>query len=85
MTARSCADLKAHLNGGELEHRALIADGRNETESVMLCDLGVMTSSSQRSRNDSIATDHSASSGYQQYTGQLIQPFAPHETYTEVI
>jgi hypothetical protein len=78
------ADLKAHLNGGELEHRALIADGRNETEPVMLADLGVTASPSQRGRSDSTATDYSIPSGYQQYTGPLMQPFSPHETYSEV-
>jgi hypothetical protein len=78
------ADLIAHLNGGELEHRALIADGRNETEPVMLCDLDVFTSPPQRGRNDSTATDHSASSGYQQYSAQSMQPFSPQETYSEV-
>ncbi|KAH8780407.1 hypothetical protein BGZ57DRAFT_726552, partial [Hyaloscypha finlandica] len=72
-----------HLNGGELEHRALIADGRNETEPVMLADLGVTASPSQRGRGDSTATDYSTSSGYQQYTGQLMQPFSPQETYSE--
>jgi hypothetical protein len=77
------ADLKAHLNGGELEHRALIADGRNETEPVMLADLGVTASPSQRGRSDSTATDYSTSSGYQQYTGTLMQPFSPQETYSE--
>ncbi|PMD36996.1 hypothetical protein L207DRAFT_433688 [Hyaloscypha variabilis F] len=71
----------AHLNGGELDHKALIADGRNETQPVMLCDLGVVASPSQR--RDSTSTDFSVSSGYQQYGGQLMQPFLPQETYSE--
>ncbi|KAE9378686.1 hypothetical protein N431DRAFT_292982, partial [Stipitochalara longipes BDJ] len=71
----------AHLNGGELDHKALIADGRNETQSAMLLDLGVMTSPSQR--RDSTCTDISSSPEYQQYGGQFMQPFSPQGNYSE--
>jgi hypothetical protein len=77
-------DIIAHLNGGELEHKALLADARNGTGPIMLCDLGVATSPSQRSRNDSTIPDYSASSGYQQYSGQSMQLYSPQEIFSEV-
>lgn len=76
-------DITAHLNGGELDHKALLADGRNGTGPIMLCDLGVVTSPSQRNRNDSTIPDYSAS-GYQQYSGQSMQLYSPQETFSEV-
>jgi hypothetical protein len=65
-----------------LENRSLIADGRNETEEAVLCDLGTI----KRDRNDSIATDHSTGhySGYQQTAGQGLQTYRPAEPYIEV-
>lgn len=29
----------AHLDGGVLDHRSIMADGRNETETLTLCDM----------------------------------------------
>jgi len=48
----------------------------------MLCDLGVINLLSQR--RDSVSTDTSASSVYQQYGSQLMPAFPPHESYSEV-
>ncbi len=65
-----------------LENRSLIADGRNETEEAVLCDLGTI----KRGRNDSITTDHSIDyhAGYQKSAGQGLQTYRPAEPYIEV-
>ncbi len=81
---RTMTDITVHLNGGKLEHKALLADGRNGTGPIMLCDLGVVTSPSQRSRNDSTKPESSPSSAYQQYSGQSMQLYPPQEKNSEV-